>query len=72
MCCTRYGVKPEWLIVYRVINHKTLRDGTTLYLVKWRDLGYDQTTWEHDDEDLHGLKKAIEYYQVRTNLLHFT
>lgn len=42
----KYGVKPEWLVVHRVINHRTMRDGRTLYLVKWRELTYDQATWE--------------------------
>ncbi|XP_065341812.1 chromodomain-helicase-DNA-binding protein Mi-2 homolog isoform X2 [Cloeon dipterum] len=59
----KYGVKPEWLIVHRTINHKSLRDGTYMYLVKWRDLGYDQTTWEFDDGTIHGLHTAVEYYQ---------
>lgn len=59
----KYGVKPEWLIVHRVINHKTMRDGRTLYLVKWRELAYDQATWEDDsEEDIPGLKMAVEYY----------
>ncbi|XP_059476340.1 chromodomain-helicase-DNA-binding protein Mi-2 homolog isoform X2 [Neocloeon triangulifer] len=65
----RYGVKPEWLIVHRVINHKQLRDGSCMYLVKWRDLGYDQTTWEFDDGTIHGLHLAVDYYQdLRTSL----
>ncbi|XP_063377859.1 chromodomain-helicase-DNA-binding protein Mi-2 homolog isoform X1 [Cydia fagiglandana] len=59
----RYGVKPEWLIVHRVINHRTSRDGTTYYLVKWRDLSYDQATWESEHADIVGLKQAVEYYQ---------
>ena len=42
----RYGIRPEWLQVHRVINHKQLRDGSYLYLVKWQDLGYDQASWE--------------------------
>ncbi|XP_063233226.1 chromodomain-helicase-DNA-binding protein Mi-2 homolog isoform X2 [Bacillus rossius redtenbacheri] len=58
----RYGIKPEWMIVHRIINHRTMRDGRTLYLVKWRDLSYDQATWEDDSEDILGLKQAIEYY----------
>lgn len=61
----RYGVKPEWLVVHRVINHRTGRDGTTFFLVKWRDLSYDQATWESEHEDICGLKNAVEYYQVR-------
>ncbi|KAK9879935.1 hypothetical protein WA026_008444 [Henosepilachna vigintioctopunctata] len=58
----RYGVKPEWLVVHRVINHRTMRDGRTLYLVKWRELPYDQATWEEDSDEIPGLKQAIEYY----------
>lgn len=57
-------MKPEWLVVHRVINHRTSRDGTTYYLVKWRDLSYDQATWESENEDIAGLKNAMEYYQV--------
>lgn len=60
----RYGVKPEWLVVHRVINHRTSRDGTTYFLVKWRDLSYDQATWESEHEDIAGLKQAMDYYQV--------
>ncbi|KAH1016970.1 hypothetical protein HUJ05_007711 [Dendroctonus ponderosae] len=59
----KFGVKPEWLIVHRVINHRTMRDGRTLYLVKWRELSYDQATWEEEGDDIAGLKTAIEYYQ---------
>ena len=50
------------MIVHRCINHRTLRDGRTIYLVKWRDLGYDQATWEEEDDSILGLKTAIEYY----------
>ncbi|XP_075237625.1 chromodomain-helicase-DNA-binding protein Mi-2 homolog isoform X3 [Lycorma delicatula] len=59
----RYGIKPEWMIVHRIINHRVMRDGRTLYLVKWRDLPYDQATWEEETDDIPGLKRAIEYYQ---------
>lgn len=58
----KYGVKPEWLIVHRVINHRTMKDGRTLYLVKWRELPYDQATWEEETEEIPGLKPAVEYY----------
>ncbi|XP_049956227.1 chromodomain-helicase-DNA-binding protein Mi-2 homolog [Schistocerca serialis cubense] len=58
----RYGIKPEWMIVHRIINHRVMRDGRTLYLVKWRDLSYDQATWEDENENILGLKQAIEYY----------
>ncbi|XP_073970313.1 chromodomain-helicase-DNA-binding protein Mi-2 homolog isoform X6 [Rhodnius prolixus] len=58
----RYGIKPEWLILQRIINHRTTRDGSNIYLVKWRDLSYDQATWEHENEDIPGLRRAIDYY----------
>ncbi|XP_071548739.1 chromodomain-helicase-DNA-binding protein Mi-2 homolog [Panulirus ornatus] len=58
----KYGIKSTWLKIHRVLNHRTLRDGTTQYLVKWRDLPYDQATWEDEDEEIVGLKTAIEFY----------
>ncbi|KAK8383244.1 hypothetical protein O3P69_011625 [Scylla paramamosain] len=58
----KYGIKSTWLKIHRVLNHRTLRDGTTQYLVKWRDLPYDQATWEDEDEEIVGLKQAIEFY----------
>lgn len=58
------GVKPEWLVVHRVINHRTMKDGRTIYLVKWRELPYDQATWEEDSDEIPGLRPAIEYYLV--------
>lgn len=59
----KYGIKSTWLKIHRIINHRTLRDGITQYLVKWRDLAYDQATWEDEDEDIEGLKTAVDYYQ---------
>lgn len=58
----RFGIKPEWMIPHRIINHRVMRDGRTLYLTKWRDLPYDQATWEEENDDIPGLKRAIEYY----------
>lgn len=58
----RHGVRPEWLIVHRVINHRLTREGHSSYLVKWRELGYDQASWEDEHEDIPGLKQAIEFY----------
>lgn len=66
----RYGIKPEWLVVHRVINHRAMRDGRTLYLVKWRELAYDQSTWEDETDEIPGLKAAIEYYMdLRANAI---
>ncbi|XP_073403141.1 chromodomain-helicase-DNA-binding protein 3 [Dendrobates tinctorius] len=44
----RYGIKPEWMSIQRIINHSLDKKGMYRYLVKWRDLSYDQSTWEED------------------------
>uniref|UniRef100_A0A8C4I432 Chromodomain helicase DNA binding protein 3 n=1 Tax=Dicentrarchus labrax TaxID=13489 RepID=A0A8C4I432_DICLA len=48
----RYGIKPEWMMIHRIINHSVDKKGTYHYLVKWRDLTYDQCTWERDDMEI--------------------
>ena len=67
----RYGIRPEWLQVARVINHKQLRDGSYMYLIKWRDLGYDCCSWEYEeneDFDIPDLKRSINaYWDLRAN-----
>jgi len=45
---------------------RVVRDGSTWYLVKWRDLPYDQVTWEREDADIADLPHMInEYYLLR-------
>ena len=39
------------------------RDGTAWYLVKWRDLPYDQATWENDESGISDFEKNVEFYQ---------
>uniref|UniRef100_A0A915MJB9 DNA helicase n=1 Tax=Meloidogyne javanica TaxID=6303 RepID=A0A915MJB9_MELJA len=58
----RYGIKPEWMQVHRVVNHAEYEDCEFDYLVKWRELLYDQTTWERDDLDIPGYQDAIAKY----------
>ncbi|GFO42503.1 chromodomain-helicase-DNA-binding protein 3, partial [Plakobranchus ocellatus] len=58
----RYGVRPEWLNIHRIINHMETDKGT-YYLVKWRDLSYDQATWEKEDAEIADLQKYIEDYK---------
>ncbi|XP_077381992.1 chromodomain-helicase-DNA-binding protein 4 isoform X2 [Festucalex cinctus] len=48
----RYGVKMEWLMIHRILNHSVDRKGNVHYLIKWRDLAYDQSTWENEDMDI--------------------
>jgi len=58
----RYGVRPDWLNIHRVINHMVTNKGT-YYLCKWRELGYDQATWEKEDAEIVDLQKFIEEYK---------
>ncbi|XP_053725043.1 chromodomain-helicase-DNA-binding protein 5 isoform X2 [Synchiropus splendidus] len=48
----RYGIKPEWMVIHRILNHSFDKEGDVHYLIKWRDLPYDQCTWEVDDFDV--------------------
>ncbi|KAL4667722.1 hypothetical protein H8959_006411 [Pygathrix nigripes] len=48
----RYGIKPEWMMVHRILNHSFDKKGDVHYLIKWKDLPYDQCTWEIDDIDI--------------------
>uniref|UniRef100_A0A8C6JTP4 DNA helicase n=1 Tax=Melopsittacus undulatus TaxID=13146 RepID=A0A8C6JTP4_MELUD len=56
----RYGIKPEWMMIHRILNHSFDKKGDVHYLIKWKDLPYDQCTWEIDEID-------IPYYE---NLKH--
>lgn len=45
-------------------------DKGTYYLVKWRDLPYDQATWEKEDADIADLQTAVDDYKnLRLNAL---
>ncbi|XP_041634913.1 chromodomain-helicase-DNA-binding protein 3 isoform X2 [Cheilinus undulatus] len=58
----RYGIKPEWMMIHRIINHSVDKKGTYHYLVKWRDLTYDQCTWETEDLDIPDFRIYKENY----------
>ncbi|KAL7843420.1 hypothetical protein AOLI_G00249320 [Acnodon oligacanthus] len=66
----RYGIKPEWMIIHRILNHSFDKDGDVHYLIKWRDLPYDQCTWEVDEFDVpeyESFKQA--YWDHREQML---
>jgi len=46
----KYGIKPEWLQINRILWHREKR-GKTLYLVRWKELPYDQCTWESPTDE---------------------
>ncbi|XP_035376362.1 chromodomain-helicase-DNA-binding protein 5 isoform X6 [Electrophorus electricus] len=58
----RYGIKPEWLIIHRILNHSFDKDGDIHYLIKWRDLPYDQCTWEVEDFDIPDYENFKQAY----------
>lgn len=64
----KHGIRPEWLQVQRIINHRVTRKGT-MYLVKWRELPYDQVSWEYEKSSdgvvIDALPDAIKVYHER-------
>ncbi|KAL6465084.1 hypothetical protein MHYP_G00274010 [Metynnis hypsauchen] len=58
----RYGIKPEWMIIHRILNHSFDKDGDVHYLIKWRDLPYDQCTWEVDEFDVPDYESFKQAY----------
>ncbi|XP_037534895.1 chromodomain-helicase-DNA-binding protein 5 [Nematolebias whitei] len=66
----RYGIKPEWMVIHRIVNHSFDKDGDAHYLIKWRDLPYDQCTWEADEFDVpeYDIHKAF-YWDHREQIL---
>ncbi|XP_018416499.1 PREDICTED: chromodomain-helicase-DNA-binding protein 3 [Nanorana parkeri] len=66
----RYGIKPEWMILQRIINHSADKRGNYRYLVKWRDLSYDQSTWEEESIKLpdYNYHKQI-YWRHREQIM---
>ena len=37
-----HGVNPQWVVVDRIVSVKAADNGELEYLVKWKDLGYEQ------------------------------
>ena len=64
----KHGIRPEWLQIHRIINHKNTRKGP-MYLVKWRELPYDQVSWEYEKSSdgvvIDELPEAIKLYHDR-------
>ncbi|XP_066568385.1 chromodomain-helicase-DNA-binding protein 4 isoform X2 [Amia ocellicauda] len=48
----RFGIKMEWMMIHRILNHSVDKKNNVHYLIKWRDLPYDQATWEAEDMDI--------------------
>ncbi|KAL2080148.1 hypothetical protein ACEWY4_023941 [Coilia grayii] len=48
----RYGIKMEWMMIHRILNHSVDKKNNVHYLIKWRELPYDQASWEAEDMDI--------------------
>ncbi|XP_017494898.1 PREDICTED: chromodomain-helicase-DNA-binding protein 4-like, partial [Rhagoletis zephyria] len=65
----RYGIKPDWLLIHRLINHRKSR-GKLFYVIKWRELAYDEVTVEAEPDNCEFpipdyKKKVDEYWALR-------
>ncbi|XP_028654175.1 chromodomain-helicase-DNA-binding protein 3 isoform X1 [Erpetoichthys calabaricus] len=65
----RYGIKPEWLMIHRIIGHSVDKKGGYHYLIKWRDLTYDQCTWEKDEMEIPEYENQKVAYWVHRELM---
>ncbi|XP_073253079.1 chromodomain-helicase-DNA-binding protein 4-like isoform X6 [Porites lutea] len=46
----RYGVRPDWLQIHRILRHRVPKQSKEEFLIKWRDVPYNQSTWERPDD----------------------
>ncbi|XP_067423181.1 chromodomain-helicase-DNA-binding protein 5 isoform X3 [Emydura macquarii macquarii] len=65
----RYGIKPEWMMIHRILNHSFDKKGDVHYLIKWKDLPYDQCTWEIDDIDIPYYENLKQMYWNHRELM---
>ncbi|KAL8177096.1 UNVERIFIED_CONTAM: choline dehydrogenase 3, partial [Gekko kuhli] len=65
----RYGIKPDWMTIHRVLNHSIDKKGNYHYLVKWRDLSYDQSTWEEDEMAIPEYEYHKQAYWLHRELI---
>uniref|UniRef100_A0A671REJ7 Chromodomain-helicase-DNA-binding protein 4-like n=1 Tax=Sinocyclocheilus anshuiensis TaxID=1608454 RepID=A0A671REJ7_9TELE len=65
----RFGVKLEWLFIHRILNHSVDKKNNVHYLIKWRDLPYDQSTWESEDMDIPDYETFKQHYWNHRELM---
>ncbi|XP_078374198.1 chromodomain-helicase-DNA-binding protein 4-like isoform X2 [Oculina patagonica] len=46
----KYGVRPEWLQIHRILRHRVTKQSKEMYFVKWRDVPYNLSTWENPED----------------------
>uniref|UniRef100_A0A8C1LLQ0 Chromodomain helicase DNA binding protein 4 n=1 Tax=Cyprinus carpio TaxID=7962 RepID=A0A8C1LLQ0_CYPCA len=65
----RFGVKLEWLFIHRILNHSVDKKNNVHYLIKWRDLPYDQSAWESEDMDIPDYETYKQHYWNHRELM---
>ncbi|XP_078507685.1 chromodomain-helicase-DNA-binding protein 4 isoform X3 [Lissotriton helveticus] len=65
----RYGIKPEWMMIHRILNHSIDKKGNCHYLIKWRDLAYDQASWESEDIEIQDFDIFKQSYWTHRELM---
>ncbi|KAI6170672.1 hypothetical protein M3Y97_01127400 [Aphelenchoides bicaudatus] len=65
----RYDIKPEWLQIHRILNHSMFTKRQYDYLIKWKELVYEQATWESDEMEIPGLQEAIHKYWLHREFM---
>uniref|UniRef100_A0A1A8AH82 Chromodomain helicase DNA binding protein 4a n=1 Tax=Nothobranchius furzeri TaxID=105023 RepID=A0A1A8AH82_NOTFU len=65
----RFGIKMEWLMIHRILNHSVDRKNNVHYLIKWRELPYDQATWESEDMDIPDFDTYKQQYWNHRELM---
>ena len=43
---------------------RLVKDGSVWYLVKWRDLPYDNATWENEESGITDFQKFVDDYHA--------
>ncbi|XP_072531652.1 chromodomain-helicase-DNA-binding protein 4a [Salminus brasiliensis] len=62
----RFGIKMEWMMIHRILNHSVDKKNNCHYLIKWRDLPYDQATWELEDMEIPEFESyKLQYWNHR-------
>ncbi|XP_054157969.1 chromodomain-helicase-DNA-binding protein 4-like [Oppia nitens] len=68
----RYGIRPDWLQIHRVLNHRKTR-GKIHYTIKWRELPYEDCTVEFEPDhcpfDIPDYAKKVQDYWNLRNLV---
>ncbi|XP_018083448.2 chromodomain-helicase-DNA-binding protein 5 isoform X3 [Xenopus laevis] len=65
----RYGIKAEWMMIHRIMNHSFDKKGDVHYLIKWKDLPYDQCTWEINNIDIPDYENQKHSYWDHRELM---